>query len=66
MIIFLNGEKREIARAASIAEMVEELALPALAVLIEHNGIALRREEWTDAKLNAEDRVEVLRIVAGG
>ena len=66
MIIFLNGEKREIERAASIAEMVEELTLPALAVLIEHNGIALHRGEWVDAKLNADDRIEVLRIVAGG
>ncbi len=65
MIIFLNGEKHEVEAAASIRELVGELHLPGQAVLVEHNGIALRRDEW-DHKLEAEDRVEVIRIVAGG
>lgn len=65
MVIFLNGEKREVVSAATIEELIPELQLPAQAVLVEHNGIALRRDEWAH-KLEAEDRIEIIRIVAGG
>jgi thiamine biosynthesis protein ThiS len=64
MVIFLNGEKCDV-RAATISELIAELELPAQASLVEHNGLALRREEW-DHALAAEDRVEIIRIVAGG
>jgi sulfur carrier protein len=64
--IWLNGEKREVASAATIGELVEEMQLPARALLVEHNGLALRREEWTGARIADGDRVEALRIVAGG
>ena len=66
MTILLNGESREIARAGNIAELVAELALPAAVTLVEHNGLALRRDEWVQRPLAEGDRVEVVRIVAGG
>ena len=66
MKIALNGESREIARAANIAELVAELALPAAVTLVEHNGLALRRDEWPQRPLAEGDRIEVVRIVAGG
>ncbi len=66
MKIVLNGEPREIARATNIAELVAELALPAAATLVEHNGLALRREEWSQRPLAGDDRIEIVRIVAGG
>lgn len=64
MMIFLNGEKREIL-AGTIRELVEELKLPAPVLLVEHNGLALRRDEWAHT-IQAEDRIEIIRIVAGG
>ncbi len=66
MRLEINGEQREIAEAGSIAALVAELGLPAAAVLVEHNGLALRREEWPDRSLAEGDRVEIIRIVAGG
>lgn len=45
MRITVNGEAREIARARNVAELIDELGLPAPATLVEHNGLALRREE---------------------
>ena len=66
MKIALNGESREIARATNIAELVAELALPAAVTLVEHNGLALHRGEWVQRPLAEGDRVEVVRIVAGG
>lgn len=66
MKIVLNGEPRELAGAANIAELVAELELPAAVTLVEHNGLALRREEWPERALAEADRVEIVRIVAGG
>lgn len=64
--IWINGEKREDLAAKTIAALVEELRLPGQSLLVEHNGLALRRDEWTRATLAAGDRVELLKIVAGG
>jgi sulfur carrier protein len=64
--VVLNGDAREVQRAANIAELVEELALPAPAILIEHNGLALHRDEWKERTLGEGDRIEMIRIVAGG
>ena len=64
--LVLNGENRAGIHARTVAELVDELGLPARVLLIEHNGVALRREEWPTRVLAAGDRVEVIRIVAGG
>lgn len=66
MRITVNGEAREIARARNVAELIDELGLPAPATLVEHNGLALRREEWPSRLLAESDIVELVRIVAGG
>jgi sulfur carrier protein len=64
--LVVNGETREISRSANIAELIEELGLPAPAILVEHNGLALRREEWAGRMIADGDRIELVRIVAGG
>jgi thiamine biosynthesis protein ThiS len=66
MTVTVNGEPREIARAKDVAGLIEELGLPTPAILVEHNGLALRREEWAERVLVDGDRIEVLRVVAGG
>jgi sulfur carrier protein len=64
--LWINGENRETSGASSIAQLIEQLGLPAAAVLVEHNGDALRREEWPGRSLAEGDRLEIIRIVAGG
>jgi sulfur carrier protein len=66
MKVWVNGEEKVIEQAREVAGLVEELGLPAPAVLVEHNGVALRRDEWSGAALAEGDRIEVLRIAAGG
>jgi sulfur carrier protein len=66
MTIILNGERRELIRAQNVADLIAELELPAPAILVEHNGLALRRAEWIERVLNEGDRIELVRIVAGG
>lgn len=62
----INGETRPLERSATVHEMVAELELPAPMILIEHNGIALRRAEWTATPVSEGDRIEILRVSAGG
>jgi len=66
MTVSLNGEPCEVRSAKTVAGLIEEFRLPAPALLIEHNGIALTRSEWAGTPLHTGDRVELLRVAAGG
>lgn len=66
MILRINGEDRTGIQAATVAELVAELGLPAQVILVEHNDVALRRAEWAESLLQEGDRLEMIRIVAGG
>jgi sulfur carrier protein len=65
MQILLNGARKE-TTASAIDALVAELGFGRGSVLVEHNGVALRPDEWAGATLREHDRVELLRIVAGG
>jgi sulfur carrier protein len=66
MHIVLNGENADARGAKTVGELVDRYNLPAQTVLIEHNGIALHRHEWPNRDLAEGDRIELLRVVAGG
>ena len=66
MNLTINGEPRQIEGAGDVAELIVALGLPVPAMLVEHNGTALRREEWKGTVLAEGDRLEIIRIVAGG
>jgi thiamine biosynthesis protein ThiS len=66
MTILLNGEQSEARGARTIDELVTRFDLSPEAVLIEHNGLALHRREWPNKSLVEGDRVEFVRVVAGG
>jgi thiamine biosynthesis protein ThiS len=66
MKIILNGEARSVGEPTNISALVRELNLIPATLLIEHNGLALHREEWNSRALHDGDRVEFIRVVAGG
>jgi len=65
MRLVLNGKDREV-NATQVEELVAELGLPLAAALVEHNGTALLRSEWSATTLRDGDRLEIIRMVAGG
>lgn len=65
MKVILNGKDREV-QAAQVEDLVAELGLPLAAALVEHNGTALLRSEWAMTNLQNGDRLEIIRMVAGG
>ena len=66
MTVLLNGERADTRGARTVAELAEHYGLHPNTILIEHNGNALHRREWTGRELSEEDRIEFIRVVAGG
>ncbi|MGI8820837.1 MAG: sulfur carrier protein ThiS [Chthoniobacterales bacterium] len=66
MKVWLNGEAADDRGATTIAELAQAYGLEPNTVLVEHNGLALHQREWPRQKLNEGDRVEFIRVVAGG
>jgi sulfur carrier protein len=66
MKIAINGESADIHEAQTIAELIERYELPPRSILVEHNGLALHRREWPNRPLAEGDRIEFIRVVAGG
>jgi thiamine biosynthesis protein ThiS len=52
--------------AATLPDLLEELGFPASLLLVEHNGKALHRSEWSAVLLAEGDRLELLQVAAGG
>ena len=66
MTISLNGEAVDARGAETIAELVKLYRFPPQSILVEHNGLSLHRHEWAERLLAEGDRVEFVRVVAGG
>lgn len=64
--IHVNGKEKEVAFGTSVADLLRLLGYPAKMALVELNKEVLPRREWDERQLQPEDRVEVLRVVAGG
>jgi thiamine biosynthesis protein ThiS len=66
MSITVNGERRNLEGAATVAELMAQLQLVPSTLLVEHNGHALHRSEWQLRPIHDGDRIELVRVVAGG
>jgi thiamine biosynthesis protein ThiS len=66
MKIWVNGEPAEISGLTNVAELAAKYGLEPNTVLIEHNLTALHQREWIERPLDDGDRVEFVRVVAGG
>ena len=66
MKISLNGDDVDAREAKTIADLVDRYQLPPQSILVEHNGLAVHRHEWEERPLSEGDRIEFIRVVAGG
>ena len=66
MHISLNGQEADARGAQTVAELIGRFELPPETILIEHNGVALPRREWPQKRLTGGDRIEIIRVAAGG
>ena len=66
MRVWINGEPAEMNGVTNVAELAAHYGLQPNTVLIEHDATALHQREWVERLLAEGDRIEVVRVVAGG
>jgi thiamine biosynthesis protein ThiS len=66
MILWVNGESADVNGPTTVAELATHYGLEPNSVLIEHNATALHQREWPQRQLSEGDRIEFVRVVAGG
>ena len=64
--VIVNGREMPVDLPSTLEEFLITQDLPPRSVVIEHNGEAIAPSEITTRKLHADDRLEIVRIVAGG
>jgi sulfur carrier protein len=66
MNLVLNGENRSLPGVRTVSELLEGLRLAINQVLVERNGQVVKREQFATTNLSENDRIEIVRVVAGG
>lgn len=65
-LVIANGARIEAMVPCSIEEFLVSQKLLPRSVVVEHNGEAVAPSEFSQRQLNAGDRLEIVKIVAGG
>jgi thiamine biosynthesis protein ThiS len=66
MVIYLNGEPREVPENSSLATLLAWLNLPADRVAVERNREIASRSTWAATLIQPGDHLEVVHFVGGG
>jgi thiamine biosynthesis protein ThiS len=61
-----NGHAVEAATPCTIEAFLLAQNLLPKSVVVEHNGQAVAPSEFSTRQINSDDRLEIVRIVAGG
>ncbi|HET7296256.1 MAG TPA: sulfur carrier protein ThiS [Gemmatimonadales bacterium] len=64
--VLVNGERRAIARGATLLELLGALALDPRTVVVEHNRAIVRRPRLGDVTVAPGDAIELVHFVGGG
>ena len=64
--VISNGTETEAAVPCSLEEFLTAQNLLPRSVVVEHNGEPVSPSDFAARKLQAGDRLEIVRIVAGG
>ena len=66
MFVKICGAEYKVPEASSLQELIESRNLSGKSIIIAVNDNIIRRELWSNTKLNPNDNVEIIRIVSGG
>lgn len=64
--IHANGDSYQVENDCLIPEFLQQNNLEMEKVVVEYNGSPLTRDEAKKTRLTAGDKLEIVRIVAGG
>ena len=66
MVVWINGERRELASDAHVLDALGALGLPRTGVAVAVDGEVVPKAHWAATALAEGARVEVLTAVQGG
>jgi thiamine biosynthesis protein ThiS len=66
MNIQLNGKTHEVDSSATLAELVNSLALVGKRIAVELNGEIAPRSQHASIILKADDHIEIVHAIGGG
>jgi thiamine biosynthesis protein ThiS len=64
--VIANGHRVPATLPCSVEEFLIAQKLPPRSVVVEHNGEAVAPSEFRGRQVKAGDRLEIVKIVAGG
>lgn len=64
--IELNGEAHQIARNRSLQDLIDSLQLQGQTLAVAVNRQVVTKQKWIERKLEANDRVDIVRAIGGG
>jgi thiamine biosynthesis protein ThiS len=64
--VIANGEAVEARLPCSIEDFLKARSLLPRSVVVEHNGEAVAPSQFRERQLHPGDRLEIVKIVAGG
>lgn len=66
MKLMLNGQVRDMENGATLSDLLASLQLAEKMVLVELNGRAVPRADFSATTLGEADTIEIVRMVGGG
>jgi sulfur carrier protein len=66
MRLKVNGDTIEVAKDASVRELLEELGIEPAGVAVEVNLSIVKKSEYMNVRLKEGDTVEIVNFVGGG
>ncbi|MHB0939688.1 MAG: sulfur carrier protein ThiS [Armatimonadota bacterium] len=66
MQIHLNGQATDCPEGCTVAELLEQLNIPTAGTAVARNDTVVRKAEYASTTLAPDDRIEIIRAVAGG
>lgn len=65
MRLTVNGKPRDFEPLATVEALIAHLGIHRM-IVVEHNGVILRREQYAETPLENGDTLEIVHMVGGG
>jgi sulfur carrier protein len=65
-MIILNGKSVEQGESRNVNTLLNAFQIEGAAIVIEKNGVILKKDDWAQTIVQDNDRFEVIRFVGGG
>jgi thiamine biosynthesis protein ThiS len=66
MTTVVNGNPRTLKDGSTVADLLEQFSLLAKNVVVERNGEPVNRDAFGTVRLENDDQIEIVNMVAGG